>query len=177
MFILFIKDLPLEVSNSALEIYADDTTQVASGSSVSEVESILTEELKKVNGWANENKMVLNQSKTKSMLICSKPKLRKLAGKDLTVSTENGQLECVNEVKLLGIRLDNSLTWDNHLKYIHNKISKRLGLLKRTKKFLSLKARTLFYHSLIQPILDYGAIVWGSTKKQHIDDMVKFQKR
>ncbi|EDO27051.1 predicted protein, partial [Nematostella vectensis] len=153
MFILFINDLPLEVSNSALEIYADDTTQVASGSSVSEVESILTEELKKVNGWANENKM------------------------DLTVSTENGQLECVNKVKLLGIRLDNSLTWDNHLKYIHNKNSKRLGLLKRKKKFLSLKARTLFYHSLIQPILDYGAIVWGSTKKQHIDDMVKFQKR
>ena len=56
-------------------------------------------------------------------------------------------------------------------------IGKRLGLLKRTKEFLSLKARTLFYNSIIQPILDYGAVVWGSNKKEQAQDIVKLQKR
>ena len=56
-------------------------------------------------------------------------------------------------------------------------IGKRLGLLKRTKKFLSLKARTLFNNSIIQPILDYGAVVWGSNNKRHVQDIVKLQKR
>ena len=56
-------------------------------------------------------------------------------------------------------------------------IGTRLGLLKRTKKFLSLKARTLFNNSIIQPILDYGAVVWGSNNKRHVQDIVKLQKR
>ena len=55
-------------------------------------------------------------------------------------------------------------------------IGKRLGLLKRTKKFLSLKARTLFNNSIIQPILDYGTVVWGSNNKRHVQDTVKLQK-
>ena len=61
--------------------------------------------------------------------------------------------------------------------YVKIKIGKRLGLLKRTKKFLSLKARTLFYNSIIQPILDYGAVVWEFNNKRHLQDIVKLQKR
>ena len=61
--------------------------------------------------------------------------------------------------------------------YIKEKIGKRLGLLKKTEKFLSLLARTVFYNSIIQPIFDYGAIVWGSNNKQHVQDIVKLQKR
>ena len=62
---------------------------------------------------------------------------------------------------------------------VHGKeqIGTRIGLLKRTKKFLSLKARTLFCNSIIQPILDYGAVVWGSNNKRHVQDIVKLQKR
>ena len=56
-------------------------------------------------------------------------------------------------------------------------IRTRIGLLKRTKtEFLSLKARTLFYNSIIQPILDYGSVVWGYNNKQHVQDIVKLQK-
>ena len=63
---------------------------------------------------------------------------------------------------------------------VHGKeqIGARIGLLKRTKtEFLSLKARTLFYNSIIQPILDYGSVVWGSNNKQHVQDIVQLQKR
>ena len=70
------------------------------------------------------------------------------------------------ESKLLGLKLDNCLTWGNHVAYVKEKIGKRLGVLKRTKKFLFPKARTLFYNSVIQPILDYGAVVWGCKNKR-----------
>ena len=59
--------------------------------------------------------------------------------------------------------------------YVKEKIGKRLGLLKRTTNFL--KARTLFYNSITQPILDYGAVVWGSNSKRHVQDIVNLQKR
>ena len=33
-------------------------------------------------------------------------------------------------------------------------------------------------YSIIQPILDYGAVVWGSNNKRHVQDiMIKLQKR
>ena len=38
-------------------------------------------------------------------------------------------------------------------------VKEKSGLLKRTMKFLSLKARTLLYNSIIQPVLDYGPVV------------------
>ena len=111
-----------------------------------EVEIILTHELRLLSGWADENKMFLNHSKTKSMIVCSKTKFRSLDGENLKVKTHKGQLDSVVESKLLGIKLDNCLIWENHMACVKEKIGKRLGLLKRAKKFLSIKARTLFYN-------------------------------
>ena len=114
-----------------------------------EVEIILTHELRPLSRWADENKMDVNHSKTKSMTVCSKPKFWGLDGENLNVRTDKGQLDSVVESKLLGIKLDNCLTWENHMACVKEKIGKRLGLLKRTKIFLSLKAGTLFYSALL----------------------------
>ena len=112
------------------------------------------------------------------MTVCSKPKFRGLEGENLKVRNGKSQLDSVvKKSKLLGIKLDNCLTWENQMAQGKEQIGKRLGLLKRTKEFLSLKARTLFYNSIIQPILDYGAVVWGSNNKRHVQDIVKLQKR
>jgi|GEM_PF-6427949 len=81
LFLLFINDLPLEVSNSTVEIYDDDTTQIVCGGTIEEVETMLTDELRHLSRWARDNKMVLNQNKTKSVIVCSKPKFRGLHGR------------------------------------------------------------------------------------------------
>ena len=52
------------------------------------------------------------------------------------------------------------------------KTGQRRYLLQRAKKFLSLKVRTLFYNSLIQPILDTGQL----TNKRHEQDVIRLQK-
>ena len=100
------------------------------------------------------------------MTVCSKPKFRGLEFENLKVRNGKSQLDSVvRKSKLLGIKLDNCLTWENQMAQGKEQIGKRLGLLKRTKEFLSLKARTLFYNSIIQPLLDYGAVVWGFNNK------------
>ena len=80
--------------------YADDTTQIACGRTVEEVETILTHELRLLSRWAHENKMILNHSKTKSMIVCSKLKFRGLEGEKLKVRTDKGQLDSVVEIKV-----------------------------------------------------------------------------
>ena len=51
------------------------------------------------------------------------------------------------------------------------KTGQRRYLLQRAKKFLSLKVRTLFYNSLIQPILDTGQL----TNKRHEQDVIRLR--
>ena len=179
LFTIFINDLPLYLSNARLCIYADDTTQLAAGRHVTNVALTLTDGLCKISEWASNNCMALNADKTKSMLICSKPKLKMLAKNNdmLQISIQDKEIETVSNTKLLGIHLDSSLTWTKHVSVISNKICKRLGLLKCLNPFLAPRARLAFYNALVQPLMDYGACVWGDSFVTHSNTMLRLQKR
>ena len=58
------------------------------------------------------------------------------------------------------------MEWSDHIDYIHSKVAKRLGLLKRVKHLLAVKSREIMYNTMIQPILDYGDFVWGDRFNQ-----------
>ena len=57
------------------------------------------------------------------MTDCSKPKFRRLNDENLTVRADKGQLDSVVESKLLGIKLNKCLTWENHMAYVKGKMS------------------------------------------------------
>ena len=67
-------DNPAKYSPNAMHIYTDDTTQVAARKTVTDVAVALEQDLSKIDHWATVNRMALNTDKTKTMLICSRPK-------------------------------------------------------------------------------------------------------
>jgi hypothetical protein len=86
---------------------------------------------------------------------------------------EDTLIEFVEEFKYLGIILDSSLTWKPHLNFISQKIAKTNGIMTRLKKILPPNILKIMYDSLIQPYLQYGILVWGSSS----DKLFKLQKR
>ena len=48
----------------------------------------------------------------------------------------NRDIEKVNTMKLLGILLDENLSWKEHTKYLKNKIARNIRLMYRAKPFL-----------------------------------------
>ena len=75
LFIVFINDLPKAVKKSVVEIYADDTTNIASAvleSTHTAIKDQLKEDMNQVVRWSCENNMILNASKTKTMLVTGK---------------------------------------------------------------------------------------------------------
>ena len=80
-------------------------------------------------------------------------------GRNLNVRTVEVQLDSVADIKLLGIKIDNCF------KTTVSNIGKRLGLLKRTDKFLLLKVENFVYNSPIQLKLDYFGYCLGYMKQ------------
>ena len=81
-----MNDLPLHIT-SPLDLYADDSTLNASGKTIEAVEIILNADLEKVYLWCTSNRMILNTSKTKVMLIATYQKVAQLPKTDITVNT------------------------------------------------------------------------------------------
>ena len=70
--------------------------------------------------------------------------------------------------KLLGIHLDNHLTWNIHIDKLCNKVKSRLFLFRKIKYLLPLQARMQFFEGYVQPLLDYGCIIWGNTSRHNL---------
>ncbi len=135
LFIIFMNDA-LDAIKQILDLYADNTNLQASDPDLSVLEQRLNEDLECLSKWQNENRLVLNTDKTVCMILSTHQCRATLTNCTLNLKVGDKPIKQVNVVKLLGIINDQSLTWDKHIYKMCNKISKKLGLLKRLKKFM-----------------------------------------
>ena len=91
-----------------------------------------------LDSWLKGNKLSLNVAKTQSMLIATKPKHRTLnnAAEKLHLKIRGSELDVVNKTKYLGVHVDNSLDWKEHIKTVSTKVSRAIGFLKHAKNVL-----------------------------------------
>ena len=180
LFLLFVNDMPLEIINSTIDIYADDTT-LLSCSKWNDItlNQTIAQDLNNIEKWAIENKMFLNAKKTKSMLVSGK-RLRKRLSADntnLNITLTGKNIEQVANHKILGVNLDQDLTFETHVEELCKKLSKRLGLLRRISSYLKQKQKAYYYEAVIKPLLLYGSPIWSSSNKGNLDNVLRMQKR
>ena len=73
LFNIYINDLNLQDTNTSLQIYADDTTEYASGISPPVPEFIINFHLHILSTWLRQNYLEINASKTQAMAIGQAP--------------------------------------------------------------------------------------------------------
>ena len=83
----------------------------------------------------------------------------------------------VSYVKFLGVTIDSTLSWSEHIRITKTKIAKGIGMLVKARKFLCKSTLTTIYNSFIYPYLLYGIEVWGRANRCHIDSLFKMQKK
>jgi len=176
LFIIHMNDLPLHLNETHIDLFADDATQYSSGMTLQNVEENLNSDIQPIVLWNAENRMVLNEKKTKAMIVTSSSKMSKLPD-HLSININGSQIETVPSEKLLGVYIDPTLTWSTHIDYICKKISQRLGILRRIRHNLTYGARLAFYNCLILSLMDYCCVVWGNTSKGNLDRIHRLQKK
>ena len=93
-----------------------------------------------------------------------------------TVSVNDKDLERVYKFKYLGVILDLCLTWNEHIEHIGNKISSRLGMLRRAPKVIPKEACITLFNAMVLPLFDYCCYVWdgrGQENKNYLDHILK----
>ena len=83
----------------------------------------------------------------------------------------------MHESKFLGVIIDESLNWSQHVKTVQSKMARYVGILYKIKKYLPLEARLQIYHSLIQSHVNYCSLVWGFSSKSIIETIFVKQKK
>ena len=177
LFLIFINDLPLNINNVLTDLYADDTTLYYIDKSEAYIEQQLQCALLKLSEWCKENGMLINTTKTKVMLITTPQRRFYLNNYNPQLTYNNEQLSVVACEKILGVFIDNNLTWANHTNAVAKKIISNLWLLSRIKTYLSTYQRVQFYKSYVQPHIDYCNAIWGGTSQRNLERLYRLQKR
>ena len=93
------------------------------------------------------------------------------------IKINNEQIDCVQSIKFLGVILDQNLTWKDHIDTVASKISRTIGIISKSKYFISEISLFQLYYSLVYPYLYYGNIIWGSAYKSNLRRLKVLQKR
>ena len=166
LFSLYINDLPDVVKICAVNLFADDTCIYSSAPSANEAISNMNSDLDLVFQWFEQNKLSLNLSKTKSILIANPVTRIRCRDESLQqVLINHNPVAWVSKYKYLGVMIDEDLTWRDHIQYITSKAYQRLALLRLSRSHLPRDARIKFYKSLVQPVLEYSCVAWSNCSK------------
>ena len=88
---------------------------------------------------------------------------------DFCINTLNGTLPKKNAFKYLGVMVDHKLTWEEHTRYIVQKLTKAREILAKLRHHTPQCILTSVYYSIVYPHLYYGVTSWGNTAARYTD--------
>lgn len=173
LFLLYINDIVNIEIKGKISLFADDTLLVVKNKNIETAISDANSDLDKIYNWMNENKLMLNVSKTKWMIISkTKEKNHKC---DLFIG--NKIIERVECLKYLGILIDENLNFNQQIKACIKKASFGTNLLKRNAKSLTFHTKKMIYSAIIQSQFDYCSTLYINCNKTQINELQKIQNR
>ena len=152
LFLLYINDLP-QATNLFVKPYADDTFLCAQNTDMKSLESEVNSELGKVYDWLCANRLTLNISKSKCMIITKKRKIENIA-----ISIKNTSVEQCTSYKYLGVIFDNNLNWKDHIEYICGKITRSIGGLALLRHRTNISVLREVYFALVNSYARHGIL-------------------
>jgi hypothetical protein len=170
LFIIFYNDFPdvrEEVGSSIL--YADDDN--VSHSDPDTLQQMIQQEADKSTSWVQDNKLVCSGSKTKLLIVGTKELRRsKLTNQNkvIQINVDGHEVKESTSERLLGLIVNNTMTWENHLygnsehKGLVTKLSQRAGIIKKLSFVLPREKLVIFAEGLFFSLLNYCIEVFGN---------------
>ncbi len=170
LFSLMVNDINLEDPKSnLLTKFADDLTVSAP---VKTTGDSAASEVRNIKGWASDNRMTLNMSKTWEMVV------RGRTTKPLPLQLDG--IERKNWLKLLGMAFqDDPCCWDLQVDALLSKAASRMYIIRVCRSYCYTKENLhLLFETLILSLFHYGIEVWGSAlQNKYLQRIDQFFRR
>ena len=160
LFLLYVNDIENSISSDIPRLFADDTGLFLHGSNIYSILSLAQNVLNKLQAWFNSNKLTLSVPKCSYVIFKG---IKKHLPPDIPNLYLNGlQIERLNCVKYIGVTLDSTLTWSQHVDTICNKLNQLFGVYSHLRHKIPNHFARQIYYSTIYPHINYCLEIFGS---------------
>uniref|UniRef100_A0A8C6TJ76 Reverse transcriptase domain-containing protein n=1 Tax=Neogobius melanostomus TaxID=47308 RepID=A0A8C6TJ76_9GOBI len=159
LFSLYINDLPNICPHFHTQLYADDAVIFTNAKSNSEVSEKLTSAMCCIDEWLSKSCLLLNSKKTVCMFFSKRPTARTSSN----VFIKGEELQIVDKFKYLGVILDSTLSFKNHVKHMCKIVNFNLRNFRQIRTSLPENAAKMFLHCMIFSHIEYCITNWSLT--------------
>jgi hypothetical protein len=151
--------------------YADDT--VIAGRMSSNIDADpFSQSIKEISKWSNQNSLLLNKSKCNECIFHFQRTMR-ISQTASPSSIDGCSLECVEEVKYLGVHFSSNCTWSTHVSEIFSKCLRLSFSVKRLRSLHTpFRIIEKFVFSCIVPLILYcSPVIFPGLLKKDITQL------
>ena len=148
-----------------MSLFADDCVIHLLGNNWSTVKRRIQCNFDATIEWSFRNNLRLNHGKTKAIIFGTRSRLSNLHDPSPFKMGANN-IDFVNSHTYLGIPIDATMSLTPLVKNIKKRVSNKLFMLRKIRKFLTFDASVTVYKQTILPIIDYAGFMLISCKKE-----------
>ena len=130
-----MNNLLLWISNSELLNFADNNTISAAENTIEELISTLEKESQAAIDWLVLSEMTVNPDKVQAIVVKRNNKMKDSSSLNINQEVINSE----NCVKLLGVEIDNTRSFEKHISTLFKKASTQLNAISRIQKLWVLR--------------------------------------
>ena len=151
LFNIFLCDLFFIMNETDFASYADDNTPYRTANTLDEVIQSLEHDSMMLFQWFSDNQMKANISKC-HLLVNKK--------NEVTIRIGDTEIKNSEYEKLLGIKVDAKLNFNEHLNDIISKASRKVNALSRVMPYMNLSKKKKLVSSFFNSQFNYCPLIW-----------------
>ena len=152
LFNVYLNDL-LWFTEGEVCNFADDTTLYGCAHQLDTLINSLESDSAIALKWFENNHMKLNPDKCKLIIAGHKASI-------CSIKVGNAIIREQDEVRLLGVKIDNRLSFKSHLEEKLKKANSKLMVINRNKSFLTFTQKKMLLSSFVHSHFSYAPLIW-----------------
>ena len=160
-------------------LYADDTNVFISCKSPQDCISVANKVLESMNMYMLRNLLHINLDKSYYMHFPPKIQTNIVENSitDTAIYIGEVKIKKVDEIRFLGVTIDNKLSWDAHITNFKKKLKATLAVISRISPYIQPENYKALYHTLFESHLTYCISSWGGVASHKTDTLFRIQKK
>ena len=172
LFIFYVGDMPQNRDQNSQ--YADDIAVWIRSRSVVLAAQAMQAFLRQFEAWSLTWKININASKSTLVAIS----FQKFRRQDIEITLKAERIQVERSAMFLGVKIDEKLTWNDHVEYLRAQVAKRMFALRSlAAKNVSKDNLLLIYRLGIRSKLEYGLPAWRNCSASLVHDLEVMQTK